>query len=106
MMSRRGISWEICSHWLRASVGFPRKNWSASDSLRHVHDRAAGLRQFVVGLTEAVCQHAHNLNRHFRKFGQKIQKMLLVDAQDIESSAGSDRRSSIYITENGDLADD
>src|SRR5918994_3764883 len=105
-MRQRGISWKICSHSLTANVGCPRKNWSASDSLRHVHDLAAGLRQFVVGLTEAVCQHAYNLNRHFRKFGQKIQEMLLVDAQDIESGAGSDRRGSIYITENSDLADD
>src|SRR5215216_833128 len=105
-MRQRGISWKTSSHLLRANVGCPRKSWLASDSLRHVHDRAAGLRQFGVGLTKAVCQHAYYLNRHFREFGQQIQEVLLVDAQDIESGAGSDRRCTIDVTKNGDLADD
>ena len=57
-------------------------------------------------MVETVRQHAHDLDGHFRKIAEQLQKMFLADLQGFEPGGCLYRSGTRDITEDGDFADD
>src|SRR4029453_11366714 len=76
-----GRQWTAGAEWLASrvvAIGIPHRD---CHSVRMAAEFAASFAQFKRGAAQAIGKDPHDLDRHFGKFGEEPDELVLLDAQ-------------------------